>query len=432
MSRSKYTWKLDEPPPSIEPHSRNKHSLYGGYLRRYIRKLTQNPRHPSFRLFIVDGFCGGGVYWDENNHEHLGSPFIVFSAVSEELADVAANRENPVTAYLQYYFIDSDRSAIEYLEQAHQSRGINQETKYPVRYLCQKFDLAYQDIITAIKQCAPRTQRVLFILDQYGWSGVPFSIINDVFRRLSDAEIILTFTPDEIIDHIGSDPQKMREVTKTFQAIGFGIEPQEIFGAMGDNTNGWQKRLAAQELLTSEIKAKLTATYFTRYYLRRPNSHRAVMLIHLSQHPVAHNEMMEEHWSNSNMYIDHQGYAGISPLMLGYDYKYAGNFLHFEEDFFKKREDMVVNAMMQQIPIILHAHPVGLPFSALMKKLINDSPVTVNIVKKVVKDLIQHKEVEVISSKTGRKSTAVVDLNDQIKLPSQCTITYINGQAVKN
>jgi three-Cys-motif partner protein len=62
MPRENHKWVPGEEPPKIRPHSLAKHRVIDAYLRRYVDVLTQNRRIPEFRLTLVDGFSGGGVY----------------------------------------------------------------------------------------------------------------------------------------------------------------------------------------------------------------------------------------------------------------------------------------------------------------------------------------------------------------------------------
>ncbi len=419
----KYKWHIGEPPPFIDAHSKNKHSIYEGYLRRYIEKLTQNPKHPSFKLAIVDGFCGGGVYQDQNNKKHLGSPFIVFSAVDEALTRAREKRKNPINAQLRYYFVDKDKSSVDYLKQAHKEHEINKNSNYPVIYMDGRFADVCQRIIDDIKCYAPRKQRALLLLDQYGWTHVPLNIISQIISQLSDAEIVLTFTPDEILDYTSENT--MRNMITSFKRIGFDMKPKEIMEIMRSENHPykWMPRMIAQELLADEIKKKIQTTYFTRYYIKSANTHRSLMLVHLSRHPAAHNEMMEEHWTNSNINLNHQGYAGVSPLsplVLGYNLDREENLFR-GEDFFQ-REKIVVNAMMKQIPGILHAHQMGLSFGLLVDQLRNIAPITEKIMKKVIDELLQHKEINVINHKNGKeryRCGSGLHMDDQIKLARQ-------------
>lgn len=424
MSVEKYKWIIDHPSPFIDEHSKNKHTAYADYLQRYIEKLTLDPRHPSFKLFIVDGFCGGGVYTDPNNGEHLGSPFIVFNAINKALSTAREGRKNPIVAKLYYYFVDTNKTTINYLQKAHTDREINTKTNYPIHYIHGQFASVYERIVKDIKNNTQRTQRAFFILDQYGWAEVPFEVINGISQQLSHAEFLLTFTPDAIIDYASADENKLAGMTKAFQKVGLDISPQKIAEIRNENQHPDKsiQRMVAQELLAQELKKKLQSKYFTRYQIKSVESHRNLFLVHLSQHPTAHNEMMEVHWGNSNRILNHEGIVGLSPWQLGYEYKHDTQPLLFEEDFFENKKGQFSKEMLLQLPKILEEYPNGLEFSELMDKLRNNAPVTDAIMREVVNQSIQYKHVDVINHTTGNtkfKCISSLHSKDLIRLVRQ-------------
>ena len=79
----KYSWMNDEI-PLIEPHSIVKHEVIKRYINQYINTICKNPRVQQMKLVVVDGFCGGGIYKDQNNKEVLGSPFVIITATANQ------------------------------------------------------------------------------------------------------------------------------------------------------------------------------------------------------------------------------------------------------------------------------------------------------------------------------------------------------------
>ena len=61
-----FKWHPDEPPPSLEEHSKAKLDVLRKYLRAYFDRLNVNPSRDEFKLDLVDGFAGGGAFRDEN------------------------------------------------------------------------------------------------------------------------------------------------------------------------------------------------------------------------------------------------------------------------------------------------------------------------------------------------------------------------------
>lgn len=57
-----FRWRPGDPPPPIEEHSKAKLTVLRRYLRAYFDRLSVNPSREEFRLDLIDGFSGGGVF----------------------------------------------------------------------------------------------------------------------------------------------------------------------------------------------------------------------------------------------------------------------------------------------------------------------------------------------------------------------------------
>ncbi|MCY4610653.1 MAG: three-Cys-motif partner protein TcmP [Gammaproteobacteria bacterium] len=90
MAKKEHHWHIGDEPPKIELHSLAKHRVYEEYLTHYIQVLNANPRIPKFRLTLIDGFAGGGVYINpQDNSLYPGSPLRLIKAA--EAASAAIN-----------------------------------------------------------------------------------------------------------------------------------------------------------------------------------------------------------------------------------------------------------------------------------------------------------------------------------------------------
>src|SRR5262249_51251201 len=70
------SWRTKLPP--LEDHSQAKLDVLRSYIEDYIQILCGgNPGQDRFRLTLVDGFSGGGIY----EGGKLGSPFVLLEAV---------------------------------------------------------------------------------------------------------------------------------------------------------------------------------------------------------------------------------------------------------------------------------------------------------------------------------------------------------------
>src|SRR6185369_17054559 len=96
MSDEHHSWDIGSPPPPILSHSLAKHRVIEQYLRLYIEVLTANLRIREFRLTLVDGFAGGGLYQDARTREARdGSPLLMLKAMRDAAASAQAKRSKP-------------------------------------------------------------------------------------------------------------------------------------------------------------------------------------------------------------------------------------------------------------------------------------------------------------------------------------------------
>lgn len=69
MAKKEYEWTAGA---KLEEHSRRKHKVVREYFSRYLAVRCQMPVQSKFRLAVVDGFSGAGIYADGSP----GSPVI--------------------------------------------------------------------------------------------------------------------------------------------------------------------------------------------------------------------------------------------------------------------------------------------------------------------------------------------------------------------
>ena len=77
MVQKKYGWEVGA---VIGEHSKKKHCVLTNYFREYlITRCGQIPQQEHFKLAVVDGFSGGGLY----EGGHCGSPIIFVKTLNE-------------------------------------------------------------------------------------------------------------------------------------------------------------------------------------------------------------------------------------------------------------------------------------------------------------------------------------------------------------
>ena len=90
MVKKSYDW---DGGAILEDHTKKKHTILSEYFGEYLRIRCKLPQQERFRLAIVDGFSGAGLY---KNGEY-GSPLIFIDALSNLTKEINAHRFSPGT-----------------------------------------------------------------------------------------------------------------------------------------------------------------------------------------------------------------------------------------------------------------------------------------------------------------------------------------------
>ena len=407
-TQDRYSWK--DGPAEIKQHSIAKHQILRSYLSAYFQTLIPDgqPRE-EFKLTLVDGFAGGGLYFHEDTKSLIkGSPFILLEAEKEADFRINQNRTKTVRLDITHFFIESNRTTCSFLKDAFGNS---------IHILNSLFENEIEKIISFIKQKSPKNGRSIFILDQFGYSAVPTSLIRKILTTLPRAEVILTFAVDSILTY---SSQKNFDNALTKAEIPDFLRGRSL-KEIKDNDAQW--RLYIQSGLYKSLVTACKAGYYTPFFVRNKGGHGDYWLIHLSQHYRARDVMTAVHWQNQNYFI-HYGGAGFDMFnMVGYDPTFDNNFtgkmpLGFEFDNIAQQAS--VNALMKDIPGIAYANEEGISYEALFARTCNGTPATSSIYQEALGRLLQYKDIEIIGTDGSiRKSGNNIKLSDRIIAPSQ-------------
>lgn len=424
MAKKEYDWHIGDDPPKIELHSLAKHRVYEEYLIHYIQVLNANPRIPAFRLSLVDGFAGGGVYRNPQNDDlYPGSPLRLIRAAEAATAAVNTKRQSegirlPFELNAEYFFIEKKKSNHEYLNWYLSDQGLGSRIGKDIFSLRGEFTEHLRAIITHITSTG-RKRRCIFLLDQYGYGEVPFDVIRTIFSNLPNAEIILTFATDWLIDYMSNTPKYL----KTLRRIGVDLE-LDIKGLLEtkNDTNRW--RQVAQFELHRAIKSLSGAQHYTPFFIVSKEANRSFWLVHLSNHPRARDVMTQLHWRLKNHFA-HYGGSGIR--MFGYDPTkddlvtgLADLFGETEYSFDETAKNRTLEGVIAELPEFIHQFPDGIRFGDLYRMVANTTPATAEHIKEVSNLLSQARELEILgpNGEHRRKANRISD-EDVIRLPRQ-------------
>jgi len=435
LGKKEYDWHIGETPPVIDLHSVTKHKVYEEYLMHYIEVLNSNPGIPRFNLTIVDGFSGGGEYLHPDSNEVLeGSPIRMIKAAEAAEALINIKREKSgvtkkITISVNHYFIEKKPCNFEYLENSLSERGFVASNGYKIQTINSTFVDEVDRIITEIKKQKP-AGRTLFILDQYGYKDVPFSKIKYIFSQIPNAEVILTFATDWLINYMTSTPQ----YKKAFESTGLG-EMIDIDELLENKFDKEEWRRIVQYELHKAILPLSGAEHYTPFFITSRESKRSFWLIHLSNHHRARDVMTQLHWKLKNHFMH---YGGHGFKMFGYDPRNDSEIVGIE-DMFNNTEysfdeialKQTIESVVGDMPRLINERPDGIRFGDFYKLVANETPATSDILKKASEILIDGNEVEVISeSGSSRRSVNTIKDSDILRIPNQGRLITTSGTSL--
>ena len=435
MSNKEYEWSSLSDPPVIQLHSLNKHEMLEQYLRRYLKKLYSRARG-YLRFSIVDGFAGGGIYRrPDNGKTHFGSPVLIMRLVKDAQKELEDHYQKKVELRPRFYFVEKKEQNLNVLQQVFSAYGLNPSVDNRGGLMQGEFTQRASTIINDIKS-EGRIHKAVFILDQYGYTDVPMITLQEIFHSLPDAEVMLTFAVDWLIDYLSKKPDELKKCQTRLEQLGLNVDPGELV----DMKNGGQARFLIQDILGHELKEKCGAKYFTRYFIQTDNkagdrSHRSIWLVHMSQHPVARDEMVKVHWGLANQISTHAGFQGIDDRgldSLGYTTKNDLRLgqLNMNFSFDQNAKASSIATLCQQLPNIIWARgPITL--SQLLELLVNHMPASSDMVRQALHTLLTNRDIEIRSTNgVKRRKGNAVNMDDLIVPRQSSMIGYppLNGQ----
>ncbi|BAZ94615.1 uncharacterized protein FOKN1_2238 [Thiohalobacter thiocyanaticus] len=409
MPRAHYNFTPNGPLPEIHQHSTAKHEVLRSYLSAYFRTLAPSHQQEELKLTIVDGFAGGGLYTHSLTREIVyGSPFVFLGAAKEADFLLNKDRHKPLRMNIDFFFIEKDKGAFSLLENTLKHEGYKDRIDKDIKLINGSFAEQVKPVTEFIRKKNPKNGRSIFLLDQYGYTDVPTSLIRNILKTLPSAEIILTFNVDSFINYASDNP-----VTKNL--LEKAEIPDALKGRSIDDIKSKEKdfRLYIQSCLHQQLVQSCGARYYTTFFIRT-EGHGVYWLVHLSQHHRARDVMTTVHWSVNNHFI-HYGGPGLDMYhVLGYDPasdSSISNQLELGFCFDDPAQDRSIAMLMEQIPHHVFSHDEGISFGELFATTCNSSPADSTRYKQAIASLAELKEIEIFSPEGNRrlKSTTIKD-----------------------
>jgi len=306
MSNSKAKWGADGGElPTIDPHTKAKHQIIEEYIENLIITLYGKTRYGERTFTFIDGFCGGGMYDDqESSRKSEGSPIKIIKAVRS--AHKKCKREYPLN--VKYIFIDNKKNHINCLKnysmlEAGLEELVNQqqhEISGDFGSLIEQCEFICSDFENIVSYCiyiaGNRKGHSFFLIDPFGWSHVSMSSIRRI-NTLKGSEILYTYMIDYLKRFaMGKHSDDTTNFNKILEASGYyelenfkeleKVEAQRYF------------RNESLRLFRDKGNAKYAHTfsliprgYIVLYYL-----------MHFSQNITALQVMRDTLWKYNNLY----------------------------------------------------------------------------------------------------------------------------------
>ncbi len=233
----------------IEDHTKVKHKTVGDYINIWIKILGK-----FNDLTIFDCYGGNGIYKDENNIEHDGSPIIILKSIKDN--NLKLNRNTKLI------IIEKDPTILHNLEKVIIQNNLMD--------FCELINNDFNAVALSLIN-NKTTSANLFFIDPFGYS-IDFSILKEIMTK-SRTEIILNFM---------------------FNGINRGISSGKVDSTLDIlfNTKQWRKCIELsgserEEQLVSlyRNKCKEIASFVYPYRISFPDQNRTYYyLFHLTNH----------------------------------------------------------------------------------------------------------------------------------------------------
>ena len=402
-----FNWHPDTPPPAIEEHSKAKLQVFRLYLSKYLDRLGSIPARDEFKLDLVDGFAGGGIFQD-GDHAISGTPLIMLEESHEAEQRLNEGRNKLLRFNCKFHFVDVNPEHTNHLRRVLEDRGYQAEGgDIDVRNA--PFEDVADEIVASILERQPRAGRAIFLLDQTGFSQIETGLVKRIFSRLPRAEVILTFAADTLLNHLAERPQLVR-ATVPLEFTGSQI--QDLVRLRNEDGG----RAVAQRVMRRHLHEKTGATYDTPFFIRPKQSRRALWFLHLSRHPTARDVMIQCHWDSFNTF-EHFGSGGFD--MMGWDGLNTGTLplFHFEDFEANQLREQLLDAMPAELHALTAKEPISV--EAMHHELANKTAARFCDLDHVVLELARQREFEILNSEGKPRSLRLKRLssNDRIAVP---------------
>ena len=400
-----YDW---ENGADLDEHTQKKLKILEEYFREYLKTRCQHPKQEKFKIVIVDGFCGGGLY----KCGSYGSPLLFVDTLFNTTNEINFIRESKGlrSIHIECLLIlnDKKKATVKLLEKnltplLEKVRNENQNLILHCKYYNGSFEAVYPVIKNHIKSV--RCNNVFFNLDQCGYSHVSMEIIRDIIISWRSAEILLTFmiasalaylSPNKKSSKVPLEPEMQKNIDQILVDRGL-LTKKEWLGI-------------AENIIFTLLKG--CATYVSPFSINNPSGWQ-YWLMHFANSYRARQVYNNILHKNSKSQA-HFGRHGLT--MLSYDPREEGSLYLFDEE----SRELARNALYDDIPRLVSESGDTLLMSEFYSAAYSETAAHSDDIHKMI---ISNPDIEIITQNGGtRKQHNTIRPEDTIKLSKQMVL----------
>lgn len=395
----------------LEDHTRKKHSILNNYFRQYLITRCQLPQQEKFRLAIVDGFSGAGLY----KCGSVGSPLIFVDVLIKTAEEINFRRlqmgMRPIQIECLIILNDVLKQTSRLLQE--NMAPILAEAKESHRSVLIETEFhngKFEEVYPSMRQrlLSARCRNVFFNLDQCGYSHVTSTIIKDIMASWRSAEVLLTFMISSALAYLSPDKR----------SSGVTLEPS--VQAKVDNLRNGEELLSKEQWLGEVEKIvfhhhKECATYVSPFSINNPHGWR-YWLMHFANSYRArqvYNDVLHQEASLQA----HFGRSGLN--MLSYDPQDEGQLYLFNADsrLTAKKE------LYDDIPRLVAESGDTLAMQDFYAAAYSETPAHSNDIHEMI---IENPDMEVITESGGkRRQPNMIKATDILRIKRQKSMFFM-------
>ncbi len=403
MVKKQYKWKDGA---KLDEHSRRKHKILREYFSQYLSVRCRNPLQSQFRVAVIDGFAGGGIYADGSK----GSPVIFIEELRGAVERINLFRASqglvPLAIECLLVLNDENVDAVESLRSkipplAAEIRENVPQLHLRIELYNDKFEAVYPKIKALVQ--AGRFPSTVFNLDQCGHSKVERSTLVDIMTSYRSPEIFYTFAIKSLLAFLSQHDKGL--LSKQLDPLGIASSDLEQLEPLMAKAN-W---LGAAEGMVFET-FKNCAPYVTPFSIHNPDGWR-YWLIHFANNYRArqvYNNVLHE---NQTLQA-HFGRSGLR--MLSFDPVHETGSLYLFDGLGREqaRQQLLID-----IPKVVAESGDAMTVLDFYQAVYNETPAHADDIHQ---SIIDNPELEVLTPGGGeRRKANTIDTEDVLKLKGQ-------------